>query len=153
MLSLCESLLLYRYAVPVHYFDSAIRANRHILANIECRPPCVRKLRAFLAHDVIPQTIMSFLWIYGLNVSKTGEYGRLSTWDSLCYLACPLARQMAGAHDQHPWRMPVFHDVWNCSSDKGFSNTHLADAHHAVLSPQCFNRCLDGISLGLEGRA
>ena len=93
---------------------------------------------------------MRFLWIYGLHIRETAEYGGLSAWDRLCYLSCPLASQMTGTHHQHSRRMPIFHDVWNCGSDEGLPNTHLADAHHAVLFPQCFNRGLDGISLGLE---
>src|SRR5271157_1031714 len=152
MLPLCESLLIHRYSVPVHYSCSTIRADRNVLAEIECGPPCVRELRAFLAHDVIPKAMMRLLWVYGLNISQTGEYGRLSIRDSLRYLSCPLARQMTGTHDQYSRRMPVFHDVWNCRSDEGFPNTHLTDAHHAILSPQCLNNGLNGISLGLEWR-
>src|SRR5271157_1358477 len=98
MLPLCQDLLIYRYPVPVHYSVSAIRTDWNIFAEIECRPPCVREFGPFLAHDVIPQTIMRLLWIYGLSIGKAGEYGRLSPWDSLCYLACPLTSQMTWTH-------------------------------------------------------
>src|SRR5271157_3435944 len=153
VLPFCQGFQIHRYSVPVHYSFPAVRADRNILAQIESRPPCVRELRASLAHDVIAQAVMMFLWIYGLHISKTRENGRLSAGDGLCYLSCPLARQMARTHHQHSRRMPVFHDVWNCGSDKSLSNTHLPDAHHAILSPQRLNRSLDGIGLSLERRA
>src|SRR5271157_2017781 len=150
MFSLCQSVLIHSYPVPVHNSVSAVWTHRNIPAQIECRPPCIRELRAFLAHDVIPQTVMGLSWIYGLNIRETLQYGRLSAWDRLRYFSRPLASKMAGAHHQHSRWMPVFHDVWNCCPDEGFPNTHLTNAHHAVPSPQGLNRGLDGISLRLE---
>ena len=151
MLPMLQCCGIHLHSISIYNSRAAIRAYRNPATEIESGPPRIGQLCPLLAHHVVAQALLWFMWINGQHIGQTRDDARLRARHGFSHLSHPLTGKMAGAHDQDSRWMTVFHDIGHGSSDERLAHTHLADTHHVIVLAQRLDSPLDCIGLSLKG--